>query len=113
MSTPLFAHHDGSEIYVSNSAPKIGEEIEFKFRISNEVNLDRAMIRVYHDGEPRLFEMSVVGSSGCETWWGVKVAIFNAIMPYRFLLIKDGNYRWLNAAGVFPYEVTSTNDFKI
>ena len=71
------------------------------------------MIRVYHDGEPRLFEMSVVGSSGCETWWGVKVAIFNAIMPYRFLLIKDGNYRWLNAAGVFPYEVTSTNDFKI
>jgi alpha-glucosidase len=113
MKNPLFVHHDGSEIYLSNIAPEIGEEVTFRFRISNDLELDRAMIRVYHDGEPRLFEMAVVFKDERETWWGVVVPILNPVMPYRFLVIKDGNYSWLNAAGLFPYEVTSTNDFKI
>jgi len=113
MNTPLFAHHDGSEIYISNGSPRINEGVNFRFRISNDVILDRAMIRVYHDGEPRLFEMNQVHSDASETWWSVNVPVLNPIMPYRFLLIKDGNYSWLNGAGVFPYEVTSTNDFKI
>ena len=91
----------------------IGEEINFRFRISSDVVLDRAMIRVYHDGEVRMFEMSIAYSERSETWWTVSVHILNPVMPYRFLLIKDGNYSWLNAAGIFPYEVTSTNDFKV
>ena len=113
MKNPLFAHHDGSEIYISNSAPAIREEVNFRFRISNDVTLDRAMVRLYHDGEPRLFEMSIADVGPVETWWSVSVPILNPVTPYRFLLIKDGNYSWLNAAGLFPYEVTSTNDFKI
>jgi len=113
METPLFAHHDGSEIYLSNSAPKISEEVTFRFRISNDVTIDRAMLRVYHDGEARLFEMAVAESNAVETWWQARVPVLNPITPYRFLLIKDGNYAWLNGAGLFGYEVTSTNDFKI
>lgn len=113
MDIPLFAHHDGSDAYVSNSAPVIGEAVEFRFRVSNDVSLDRAMIRVFHDGEPRTFEMSISGSDLAETWWSVTVPIFNPAMPYRFILIKGKDYCWLNAAGIFPYEVTSVNDFKL
>lgn len=113
MNIPLFAHHDGSELYVSNSAPSIGDEVEFRFRVSQDLTLDRAMIRIYHDGEARTFEMSTIHSNLVEVWWSVTVPIFNPITPYRFILIKDGNYSWLNAAGIFQYEVTSTNDFKL
>ncbi len=113
MDIPLFAHHDGSEIYLSNSAPVIGEEVEFRFRVSNDVTLDRAMIRAYHDGEPRTFEMSIVASDLAETWWSVTIPIFNPVMPYRFFLIKGKDYCWLNGGGIFPYEVTSANDFKL
>ena len=113
MNTPLFAHHDGSELYVSDDAPSIGDLVTFGFRISHDLKLDRAMIRVYHDGEPRLFEMSISQEDEVETWWSVSAAVLNPKMSYRFLLIKEGNYAWLNAAGVFHYEVTSTNDFKI
>ena len=113
MNTPRFAHHDGSELYLSNSAPMIGDEINFRFRISSDVILDRAMVRVYHDGEARMLEMSIAHSDKSEIWWSVSVPILNPVMPYRFLLIKEGNYSWLNAAGMFPYEVTSTNDFKV
>jgi len=113
MNIPRFAHHDGSEIYVSNSAPEIGEAVEFRIRISNDVSLDRIMIRVYHDGEPRTFEMSISSSDLAEVWWNVTVPIFNPIMPYRFILIKGKDYCWLNAAGVFPFEVTSANDFTL
>ena len=113
MTSPLYAHHDGSELYLSHNAPEINEEVTFRFRVSNDVKLDRAMIRVYHDGEPRLFEMVAAHSDAVETWWSVLVPVQNPVMPYRFLLIQGGNYSWLNAAGIFHYEVTSTNDFKI
>jgi len=113
MKSPFFAHHDGSEQYLSTSEPKIGEVVQFKFRISKDLLLDRAMLRVYHDGEPRLFEMSITGENEVEVWWAVDVSILNSVMPYRFLLIKDGTYAWLNGAGIFQYEVTSTNDFKL
>ena len=113
MNIPLFAHHDGSEIYVSNSAPAIGDEVEFRFRVSQDINLDRALIRIYHDGEARIFEMSAIHSDLVEVWWSVTVPVFNPITAYRFILIKDGNYSWLNAAGIFQYEVTSTNDFTL
>ncbi len=31
----LEPHHDGSEIYVSNSSPRLGEKVTFKVRIPN------------------------------------------------------------------------------
>jgi len=113
MKAPLFAHHDGSELYLSSDSPRIKDEVSFRIRVSNDLALDQAMIRIYHDGEPRIFEMHVVDTTATETWWEVSVPILNPWTSYRFLLVKDGNYQWLNAAGLFPYEVTSTFDFKL
>ena len=49
----LEPHHDGSEIYVSNASPRLGEKVTFKVRIPNSYTFDQAIIRFYHDGEPR------------------------------------------------------------
>jgi len=113
MKAPLFAHHDGSELYLSTDSPRIKDEVSFRIRVSNDVKLDQAMIRIYHDGEPRIFEMHSVDCDDAQTWWEVSVPILNPSTFYRFLLVKDANYQWLNAAGLFPYEVTSTFDFKL
>ena len=51
--TNKFPHHDGSELYVSNSAPKLGEKVTFKVRVPSTYTFDTALIRFYHDGEPR------------------------------------------------------------
>ena len=113
MSHSLTPHHDGSELYLSNSAPKIGEKVEFRVRVPKDCSLTEVMIRIYHDGEPRTFAMTVKSSNKVESWWATKVTVLNPVAQYRFLLIGKNSYQWLNAAGIFNHEVTSGADFQI
>lgn len=113
MSHSLTPHHDGSELYLSNSAPKIGEKVEFRVRVPKDCALTEVMIRIYHDGEPRTFAMTVKSCNKVESWWATKVTVLNPVAQYRFLLIGKNSYQWLNAAGIFNHEVTSGADFQI
>ena len=52
-------HHDGSELYVSNSAPHIGESVELSLRVPIKDKSSRVFVRFFHDGEPRTLEMKI------------------------------------------------------
>ena len=71
------------------------------------------MIRIYHDGEPRTFEMTINKESEVEAWWSVKAPVLNLVAQYRFLIVGETGYQWLNAGGLFPFDVSSANDFQI
>ena len=107
------AHHDGSEIFVSNSAPKIGQSVELKVRIPAKDRPNQVFVRLFHDGEPRTFELKKSKQSKIETWWSVKVEIQNTVTHYRFMLVDKKSYRWLNGMGVFAHDVTDREDFQI
>ncbi|MEI8066816.1 MAG: glycoside hydrolase family 13 protein [Actinomycetes bacterium] len=113
MTNSLLPHHDGSDLYVSNSAPKIGEKVEFKVRIPKAYPITGVMIRIYHDGEPRTFDLKIKISTKHENWWSAKVVVMNPATSYRFLLVGKNKYEWLNAGGIFSYEVSSASDFQI
>jgi alpha-glucosidase len=113
LSTELLPHHDGSDLYVSNSSPKIGEKVEFKVRTPRSSNISAIMIRIYHDGEPRTFDLKITKSTAVEDWWTAKVQVFNQVAQYRFLIVGENRYQWLNAAGLYSHEVSSANDFQI
>ena len=106
-------HHDGSDLYLSTSSPELGELVEFKVRTPVDFPIEKAFIRIYHDSEPRTFEMSLISTSPWEKWWSVKAPVINLVAQYRFLFVGGSGYHWLNAAGIFPFDVTSTNDFQI
>ena len=106
-------HHDGSDLYVSNSAPAIGDSITLKVRVPNDYLFEKAMLRIYHDGEPRIFEMKLNSKNEVESWYQVKVQILNLQSSYRFAFIGHGKYEWLNARGLFDHDVHSNNDFQI
>lgn len=106
-------HHDGSDLYVSNSAPTIGDSITLKVRVPNDYLFEKAMLRIYHDGEPRIFEMKLSSKNEVESWYQVKVQILNIQSSYRFAFIGRGKYEWLNARGLFDHDVHSNNDFQI
>ncbi len=106
-------HHDGSEIYVGNIAPKIGEKVTFKIRTPNDYLFEKAMLRIYHDGEPRIFEMKETKKDSVETWYQVTVEILNLQNYYRFAFIGKGKYEWLNAKSLFDHDVHSNNDFQL
>jgi alpha-glucosidase len=106
-------HHDGSDLYVSNSAPKIGDKITLKVRVPNDYLFEKAMLRIYHDGEPRIFEMKLSKKGTVESWYQVNVEIMNLQSSYRFAFIGHGKYEYLNARGLFDHDVHSNNDFQI
>ena len=71
------------------------------------------MLRIYHDGEARTFEMAINKSNEIEDWWSVTAPVLNLVAQYRFLIVGSSGYHWLNAGGLFPFDVTSANDFQI
>ena len=106
-------HHDGSDLYVSNSAPKIGDKVTLKVRVPNDYLFEKAMLRIYHDGEPRIFEMKLTKKGAVESWYQSTVEILNLQNSYRFAFIGHGKYEYLNARGLFDHDVHSNNDFQI
>ncbi len=113
MPTPLIPHHDGSDLYLSTSAPKIGQSVEFKVRVPNSFSFEKAMLRIYQDAEPRTFELKQISSNAIESWWSAKAEVINPIAQYRFLFVGSNTYNWLNAAGFHDFDVTSAGDFQI
>ena len=111
-SLSILPHHDGSELYLSSSSPKLWQRVTFKFRAGSNFPIEEAILRLYHDGEPRFFPMKRSLVKG-EQWWQVKVEIRNLKTPYRFLIVNGDNYSWLNARGFQSHDVTSTNDFQL
>ena len=71
----LCPHHDGSELYVSNSAPKVGDKVVLRVRVPHSYTFARSFVRLYHDGEPRSFELALERRDATESWWAVKVKI--------------------------------------
>jgi alpha-glucosidase len=106
-------HHDGSELYVSNSAPKVGDKVVLRVRIPNSYTFAKSFVRLYHDGEPRSFELALEKSGRTESWWSVKVKIENLSTLYRFVFVDVDKYEWLNGSGIHDHDVHSNNDFQI
>ncbi len=106
-------HHDGSDLYVSNSAPSIGDKVTLNVRVPNTYLFEKAMVRIYQDGEPRIFELKLGKKGAVESWYQVSIEIVNLQSLYRFAFIGQGKYEWLNARGVFDHDVHSNNDFQI
>ena len=109
----LYPHHDGSEIYVSNAAPVIGQAITLKVRIPRSYHFEKAFIRVYEDGEPRTYELKLGKANASELWLEVKIKVINLHTVYRFVFVAKGKYEWLNAFGLVDHDVHSNNDFRI
>ena len=109
----LEPHHDGSEIYVSNSSPRLGEKVTFKVRIPSSYTFDQAVMRFYHDGEPRTTHLKLTKKNKYESWWQASIEIINPNTRYRFLFASTSKFDWLNAAGLHHHDVHSNSDFQI
>lgn len=112
---PLFLspHHDGSELYVSNSAPKIGEAVLLRVRVPVSYIFEKSFVRIYEDGEPRTYELKFAEKAGHESWYQVEVPIVNTHTLYRFVFVSPEKYEWLNSFGMSDHDVHTNNDFQI
>lgn len=107
-------HHDGSETYVSNPAPDVGESVSVFVRVPRASGVTRALLRTYIDGEQSLAETSVDRETEHEVWLRAEFRVENPVVNYRWLLdgVPNG-YQWLNGEGPFTRDVTDAADFRI
>ena len=109
-----WVHHDGSELYVSNPAPELGDVIEVRLRVPHDVALDSVHVRVLHDGEPRFFTAVVGEESAAERWYVAAMPIRNRRTVYRWLIAGPQiGHIWLTAGGLRDHEVSDASDFVI
>ncbi|WP_213815576.1 glycoside hydrolase family 13 protein [Glaciihabitans sp. dw_435] len=121
MSTPslpgLFAqpHHDGSPLYVSSSAPELGDVVRVRLRIPVEFGAVASVhTRSNPDHEPRFSEAVIAGTTDGADWWEAPVAVENPVHGYRFLITMVGGERlWVNATGVHTIETLDSEDFRL
>jgi len=111
VSASLLPHHDGSSLYLSDTAPKIGDTVEIRVRIPKRYNVSKIYLRIFIDGEPRLFLLGLKKSSTHEEWWSSKALVTNSVHRYRFLIFRGKKQEWLTAGGISHHDVTSTSDF--
>jgi len=107
-------HHDGSDLYVSNTAPRLGETVTLRVRVPHEADITAVHVRLTPDAEPVFVDAVVESVTDTETWWSAEVVCHNPVTNYRFILEGGpSGYAWLNGTGVHLRDVPDAADFRI
>lgn len=106
-------HHDGSELYVSNPAPELGDTVSVFVRVPRGTGVSRVHMRWVRDGEPVFTSLKVDRQQNGDTWWRGELEAHNPVTRYRFLLGTTSGVRWLTAFGLTAYDVPDSTDFQL
>lgn len=106
-------HHDGSELYVPDPRPELGDRVTVFVRVPHAAGVTRVVVRSVRDGEPHHEAAQMDRVDGVEAWWRAEVLVANPVTGYRFLLDGPGGYRWLTAEGVVCHDVPDATDFRL
>lgn len=107
-------HHDGSEVFVSNPYPKLGETVTVTLRAPLDAPLKEVFVRSLPDGEAHLSKMTLAHKDTVSAYWQGKFTVMMPRMNYRFTLRahQEGTFIY-NAAGVHRAEQPDFYDFKL
>jgi alpha-glucosidase len=111
---PLGPHHDGSELYMSNAAPRLGDTVSVWVRVPADRPVASVHARITPDCEQQFVGATVDRIEDGATWWRADLRVHNPVTRYRFIL-KGGatGYQWLNGTGTHERDVTDHDDFRI
>lgn len=115
MTSPAWAigiHHDGSEVYLSDPYPRIGETIIATLRTPQNAPIERAYLRVRYDGEFKNIPMHVAQDTALSRLWTCELPITQHHLSYRFRLITgEGAYYYTPAQGVSRADTPDSDNF--
>ena len=107
-------HHDGSALYVSNLAPRLGDTVTVRVRVPHEADITAVHVRLTPDAEPLFVDAVVDRVTETETWWRAEIICHNPVTSYRFILEGGPTaYQWLNGTGVHERDVPDAADFRL
>lgn len=106
-------HHDGSELYVSNLTPQLGDSVTVLVRVPSSFAEKSVHLRMVRDGEPRLVPARLVREESGERWYEAELLVHNPVTQYRFFFERESDYAWLNGEGIHFRDVPDVSDFRV
>ncbi|MEO7236580.1 MAG: glycoside hydrolase family 13 protein [Lapillicoccus sp.] len=109
-------HHDGSALYVSDLAPRLGRTVTVWLRVPVELDLSDVHVRTVLDGEPAFVAATVDRrrTDGTDTWWRARLRCHNPVTSYRWVMVGGPTgYAWVNGTGVHLRDVPDASDFRL
>lgn len=113
--TVLLPHHDGSPLYVSNDAPRLGDVVTVRLRVPAGYGpIADVRTRSNPDHEPEWATATRIGAADGWEWWEAPITVRNPRHGYRFALEHvDGRLEWLNQTGIHRLETLDSEDFAL
>ncbi|HTZ43718.1 MAG TPA: alpha-amylase family glycosyl hydrolase [Jatrophihabitans sp.] len=116
-------HHDGSSLYVSTAAPRLGETVAVWLRVPAAVRATAVHVRTTPDAEPdfRTARLDaertgrpIAGYGRTDQWWRAEIVARNPITGYRFLVESERAEKfWVTAAGLSTSDLPDATDFRL
>ncbi|MBU0494797.1 MAG: maltodextrin glucosidase [Chloroflexi bacterium] len=106
-------HHDGSEKYVADLYPRLGDTVRVRLRVGADAPVRRAYLRTFPDGEQFFAPMDAGPVAPPARWWEADLPINQPVVHYRFILEADDGAWWYTAAGPTAAEPLDATDFRI
>lgn len=100
-------HHDGSPDYVTLD----GNRARLRVRVPG--GADAVYANVVEDGESGLVEGELEHTADGVSWFSVRIPLQAVVTSYRFAIVRERRYTWLNQAGAHDHEVTDDGNFRL
>ena len=108
-----FVHHDSSELFLSDTAPRIGDTIMVKLRVPRHAELRALYLRSRPDGEWRRISMAIAASDSYYHWWEAPLPIVMRHNNYCFHFLADKGSFYLNQMGISPIDSPDWFNFTV
>lgn len=109
----LGIHHDGSERYVSNPLPTLGEIVTITLRTPKNAPIRMIALRMTIDGEQHFEPMKKVEEDTLSDYWQAQMIVHMPLMNYRFHIRTETGTLYFNGVGVHQSEPLDLFDFKL
>lgn len=106
-------HHDGSEAYLSNPLPRIGETVTVNIRAPRGVGIDGIYIRAMLDGEFRFITLNRHEFRGASEIWQGELPVHQPRIDYLFKILTFSGAYYYTAAGISRADVPDYYSFTL
>ena len=108
-----YIHHDSSELYLSDIAPRIGDVIAVSIRVPRSPELRAVYLRSRPDGEWSRIRMDRDQGLGWHDSWRAEMPISMRHNNYCFHFLTDSGSFYVNQAGLSPVDSPDFFNFTV
>ena len=109
----LSIHSDGSDDFLSNPSPKIGDKIKVRLRMVENPSVKHVLILSFPDGIEHFEEMSVLKTEHGLVYYEAELEISENRLQYQFYIVCDDIIYYYTQNGITTYIPDHTYDFVI